>query len=269
MSFFGPISLPGLSETSNPILQRAFHRARVIGSFALVQAIVQFIGFLSGILLVRWLSQTEYAYFTIANSMQGTINLLADIGISVGLVSIGGRVWQDRHRFGELINTALSVRRKLGAAAIVIVTPLMCSMLLRNGAPALYTVVLTTVVVIGLLVQFSLGVLGVVPRLRSDISRIQIIDLTGALVRIALIVAFGFLVLNAGVAVTIASAVFFLQYAMLRRYAAKVVDLTAHENPRDSSPNETPRRQRHLLLFSGTDYRLSHQFFRTSRQLSG
>jgi len=44
--------------------------------------------FLSGILLIRMLEQREYAFFTIANTMQGTLNLLADIGVSVGLVSI-------------------------------------------------------------------------------------------------------------------------------------------------------------------------------------
>jgi hypothetical protein len=103
MSFFGPITSPGLSETSPPLVRRTLHRARVLGSFAFVQAAVQVIGFMAGILLVRSLSHQEYAYFTIANTMQGTINLLADIGISVGLASIGGRVWQDRHRFGELI----------------------------------------------------------------------------------------------------------------------------------------------------------------------
>ena len=102
MSFFGPITPPALDESSTPLLRRAFHHAKVVGSFAFVQAIVQFVGFLSGILLVRSLDKHEYAYFTIANTMQGTMNLLADIGISVGLVSIGGRVWQDRHRFGQL-----------------------------------------------------------------------------------------------------------------------------------------------------------------------
>src|SRR6202008_1778487 len=107
---------------------------KVVGNFALIQAGVQIIGFLGGILLVRWLPQREYAYFTIANTMQGTINLLADIGISVGLISIGGRVWHDRYRFGELINTALGVRRRLGAIAIVAVTPIMYSMLVKNGA---------------------------------------------------------------------------------------------------------------------------------------
>src|SRR3954466_10714670 len=123
MSFFGSISSPILDEASTPLIRRALHRARVVGSFAMVQGVVQFIGFLSGILLVRALSQHEYAWFTIANTMQGTINLLADIGISVGLISIGGRVWQDRRRFGELVNTALSLRKKLGAAAIMVVAP--------------------------------------------------------------------------------------------------------------------------------------------------
>src|ERR1051325_1691336 len=133
MSFFGPISPPSLDETSSPIL-RALHRARIVGSFAIVQAIVQVIGFGSGILIIRTLEQREYAYFTIANTMQGTINLLADIGISVGLISIGGRVWHDRHRFGQLINTALRARKKLGAVAIIVVTPFLFFLLSRNGA---------------------------------------------------------------------------------------------------------------------------------------
>ncbi|HEY6070988.1 MAG TPA: hypothetical protein VIU85_06415, partial [Chthoniobacterales bacterium] len=100
-SDFVPASPPVLDEA--PILRRAFDHARRIGNYALVQAAVQLIGFSSGILLVRWLPQREYAFFTIANAMQATLMLLADIGISTGLISIGGRVWQDRHRFGELI----------------------------------------------------------------------------------------------------------------------------------------------------------------------
>src|SRR4051795_10888272 len=107
MSFFGPISPPVLNEASAPLVRRALHRARVVGKFAIVQGIVQVVGFLSGILLIRHLDQREYGYFTIANSMQGTLNTLADIGISVGLVSIGGRVWQGRNPFCGLIKNAL------------------------------------------------------------------------------------------------------------------------------------------------------------------
>ena len=112
---------------------RALLYARRVGHFASVQMLVQMIGFATGILLVRQMEQREYALFTIANTMQGTINVLADIGISIGLVSIGGRVWQDGHRFGELISTGLKLRRKLGAFAIIGVTPLLYYMLAKNG----------------------------------------------------------------------------------------------------------------------------------------
>lgn len=233
MSFFGPISAPVLDESSTPLIRRALHRARVVGNFALVQAIVQIIGFMSGILIVRTLEQRDYAYFTIANTMQGTINLLADIGISVGLVSIGGRIWQDRHRFGELINTALSLRKKLGALVVVAVTPIMYFMLVKNGASISYTALLIVVVLIGLGFQLSIGVLGVVPRLRADIGRIQVIDITAAVARLLALAGLLFVFLNAGIAVAVASAVSFLQYAMLRNYAAGVIDLDAPENAED------------------------------------
>jgi O-antigen/teichoic acid export membrane protein len=233
MSFFNPVLPPLMEEGSAPIIRRAFQRAKIVGNFAIVQAVVQIIGFLSGILLVRTLEQREYAYFTIANTMQGTINLLADIGISVGLVSIGGRVWQDRHRFGQLVSTALSVRKKLGAVAIIIVTPVLYFLLVKNGASFFYTAVLIVVVLAGLLIQLSLGVLDVVPRLRSDIARIQSIDLTGAIARLIVLVTLMYFFLNAGMAVAVATATLLLQYAMLRKYVASVIDLDAPENAED------------------------------------
>jgi len=244
MSFFGPISPPVLDESSSPILRRALHRARVVGKFAMVQAFVQIIGFGSGILLVRTLEQREYAYFTIANTMQGTINLRADIGISVGLISIGGRVWQDRPRFGQLINTALHVRKRLGIVAIIVVTPFLYFLLARNGASISYSTVLVVLILAGLLIQLSLGVLSVVPRLRSDVTRIQIIDFTGGIVRFVILAALMYLFLNAGVAIAVATATLLLQYVILRNYATKVIDLDAPQNAEDRQ--EIVRLTKHL-----------------------
>src|SRR4029077_308607 len=148
MSFFTPVSTPVLAEGYTPVLRRAFDHARRFGNYALVQVGVQFLGFASGILLVRWLPQREYAYFRIAKVMQATLNILADIGITVGLISIGGRVWQNRHRFGELINTGLAVRRKLAAGSIIIVAPILYAMLARNGASLSYALLLIGVVLV-------------------------------------------------------------------------------------------------------------------------
>ena len=244
MSFFGPISPPVLNEASAPIIRRALHRARVVGNFAAVQAIVQVVGFLSGILLIRHLDQREYAYFTIANTMQGTLNVLADIGISVGLVSIGGRVWQDRNRLGQLIKTASNLRRKLGAIAAIVITPILFFILVKNGAPIPYTLVLIALVLAGLGVQLALGVLGVVPRLLSDIRRIQTIDLVGAAVRLLVLVTLMFLFLNSAVVVAVGSATLLLQYWMMRTYAGRVIDLDAPENEEDRAAMQ--RLIRHL-----------------------
>jgi O-antigen/teichoic acid export membrane protein len=233
MSFFGPISPPVLSEASTPIIRRALHRARVVGNFAFVQAIVQLISFLSGILMIRYLDQREYAYFTIANTMQGTLNVLADIGISIGLVSIGGRVWQDRRRFGQLVNTALGLRRKLGFLAALAVVPILYFLLVKNGASITYTALLIAAVLVGLAVQLSIGVLSVVPRLRSDIGRIQTIDLTGAIARLVALVALMYLFLNGAVALAIGSAALLLQFWMLRSYVNGVIDRDAPENAED------------------------------------
>src|SRR5256885_16429965 len=228
-----PASTPVLDETSTPILRRAFDHARRIGVYAAVQMVVQLIGFASGILLVRWLPQREYAFFTIANAMQATLMLLADIGISTGLLSIGGRVWHDRHRFGQLINTGLAVRRRLALAAVVIVAPVLIAMLIRNGASLIYTLLLSAFVLFGFSLQLAIDAFAVVPRLHSDLSRIQKIDLTCGMVRLVCIAGLICLFSTAGLAVAIASATFLLQYALLRAYAAKVIDLNAGQNADD------------------------------------
>ncbi|PZR74251.1 MAG: polysaccharide biosynthesis protein [Chthoniobacterales bacterium] len=224
-----------MNEKTAPVIRRALQRARIVGNFAVVQVVVQLVGFASGILVIRRLEQNEYAYFTIANTMQGTINVLADMGISIGLMSIGGRVWQDRYRFGQLITTANNFRRRLGAIAVIVVVPILYWMLTRNGASPLYASALIGAILAGLLAQFSLGVLGVVPRLRSDVSQIQKIDFTGAVVRFVALVGCALVFLNASLAVFVGSIVFLFQYWMLRNYAARVIDLNAPESAEDRS----------------------------------
>src|SRR5205823_14057618 len=89
------------------------------------------------------------------------------------------------------------------------------------------------VVLAGFSIQLSVDVFSVVPRLHSDIGRIQKIDFICAIVRLLLILGLVYIFATAGLAVAIASATFLLQYFLLRAYAAKVVDLNADENPED------------------------------------
>lgn len=228
---FPPASVTEIVQS--PILRRVLQRGRVVGSFATVQALVQLVGFLSGILIIRKLDQQQYAFFTIANTMQGTLNLLADIGISVGLVSIGGRVWQDRPRFSQLISTAFHLRRRLGLVAIAGITPVLIFMLVKNGASPGYTSVLVVITLAGLGLQLDIGVLGVIPRLHSRVAIIQKIDLTGAIARFLVLAAVAWLFFNASVALSVSVVALVVQYFLLRRYSATVIDFGAPQNADD------------------------------------
>jgi O-antigen/teichoic acid export membrane protein len=208
-------------------------RANTLSRFVTVQVAVQGLGIASGILLVRTLSKPEYAYFTLAFSMLSTMSILADSGISIALSSIGGRVWQDRSRFGELINTALRLRRYLAAVAALAVAPVLLWLLIRSGSPRTYAALITLTVLIGLNYQLLAGLLMVVPRLHSQLGRVQTLDGLAAAVRLALLLAAYFVFLNAAVAIwaTIISVI--VQYAVLNRWVSDNIDRRAAINPDD------------------------------------
>ena len=84
------------AETKSNAVYRIIHNNRLrqwsklLAKFLSVQICVQAIGLVSGILLIRKLSQTEYAYYTVANSMQSVLVMLADVGLMNALSATGG-----------------------------------------------------------------------------------------------------------------------------------------------------------------------------------
>lgn len=227
-----PLNFVATSATS-PRFIYWVHWGKTLGKFTSTQLVVQAVGVATGILLVRTLDQREYAYFTIVFAILATMNILADSGISIGLSSIGGRVWQDRYRFGQLINTALRLRLYLAAAAVVIVTPILVWMLWRNGASLGYVALLSLLVLAALGFQLTTGVLMVVPRLHSQIGRVQKIDLAGAVARLALVCAACFVFLNAVVAALATVVSMGLQYLLLKRWTTESFDARAPVSAED------------------------------------
>src|SRR5438046_7940347 len=113
------------------------------------------------------------------------------------------------------------------------VAPIMYAMLTNNVSSSVYTLLLIAFVLAGFSIQLSVDVFSVVPRLHSDIGRIQKIDFICAIFRLLLILGLVYFFATAGLAVAIASAAFLLQYILLRAYAAKVVAIKANSNADD------------------------------------
>jgi O-antigen/teichoic acid export membrane protein len=207
--------------------QRLIYWSGVLGKFVGVQLIVQCIGFVNGLLMVRWLSRPEMAFFTIANSMQATMNVLADTGASVALLSVGGQVCHDRIRFGSLINAAIKIRTWLALAACLVVTPILVWMLQKSGSSVANTSALVFFVLLSFSAQIMVGILSIVPKLTTQWSRVQKFDLFSALSRLVLILGAAFVAINALVAVAITSVVALGQQSLLRRWCADSIDFRA------------------------------------------
>lgn len=61
--------------------------------------------------------------------------------------------------------------------SIVTITPILLWMLISNGASVIYTNFITAAVLVGVNAELTTGVLDVVPRLHSQLRRIQYLDL--------------------------------------------------------------------------------------------
>lgn len=222
-----------ISREHNSINERLRHWSVLLGKFVSIQLLVQLLGSLAGLLLVRTLSQREYAYFTLASTMQATLLLLADVGVSSALSGTGGQVWQDKQRFSELIATGLYVRKKLAWFGGLVSVPILCWMLLSNGTGVIYAIILTVAVLIGASFRLTSDVLSVVPRLLGRIDQLQKLDVVSSFFRLAIISACCVTFINAALGIFIASFSFGLQLWLLRRWTKDAVNLKAPVNSTD------------------------------------
>src|SRR5438034_8165000 len=143
-----------------------------LAEFSFIQVLVQLFAASAGLLIVRTMSKHDYALYAIANSMQVTGNLLAELGIGIGVGSIGGRVWNNRQRFSQLINTAVSLRRRFALISLGCTLPLSAWMLLHNGGHWVLTFGLCVTIVAGVVPLLGLSVFNATLRLRSQCGRI-------------------------------------------------------------------------------------------------
>lgn len=207
--------------------QKWLARLRLLASFGSVQIVIQVLGFLNGILIVRYLSKPDYAWFTIATALVSTLGMLADCGVSGALSAIGGRVWQDNVRFGSLIRTALTLRRALALWSVLIVTPLFLWLLVKNQAPAEVIAVLLPAAMVGFLLQLSATVLSVVLLLRQEIRQIQSLGFLTAVFRFALIGSACLVFIDARVATIAGTIAIALNAWLVRKWAYASVDSSA------------------------------------------
>ncbi|MDI1235364.1 MAG: polysaccharide biosynthesis protein [bacterium] len=164
--------------TSNTIFDKSkfdklLNWVKLIGFTGGAQVIVQLLGLVSGILVIRLLPPSEYAFYTLANTMLGTMTVLADGGISSGTMAQAGKVWQDKLKLGIVLTTGMDLRKKFAIGSLIIVTPFLIYLLIHHGASWVMSILLLASLIPAFFTALSGTILQLAPKLHQDILPLQ------------------------------------------------------------------------------------------------
>lgn len=158
---------------SHPSYARVAEWTRLVVFTGGGQVAVQAIGFLCGILVIRLLSTQQYALYSLSNTMLGAMTILADGGISAGVMSQGGKVWKDPDKLGTVLVTGLDLRKKFAAGSLLVALPILLILLRKHGADFLTSGLLILSVIPSFYASLSGTLLEIVPKLHQDIVPLQ------------------------------------------------------------------------------------------------
>lgn len=159
-----------------------------IASYATGNAISQLMNMLSGFLIIRALDKTEYGYYTIAFSVFVMLTQLSDIGVSIGLNTIGGRNWYDKEKFSSLIVTAESIRRRIILYITIPITIYGIIIYLNNSNNIINSVSLLAIVVLTGFLEIERLVLLTIPKFYGNIKFIRNNELMGSAAKLLLVI---------------------------------------------------------------------------------
>lgn len=170
-----------------PDYARVIQWIRLIGATGFTQGLVQLISLVCGIMVIRILPPSEYALYTLANTMLGTMIVLADGGIANAVMSQGGKVWLDRKKLGSVIVTGLRLRKIFAVISFPIAAAILFYLLQLHGASWLTAILIIISIVPIFFMMLRAGILEISPKLRQDIVRLQHVKVVSALGRLMIL----------------------------------------------------------------------------------
>ena len=205
--------------------------SKLIVKVGSAQVLLQVIGVLSGILIIHQLTTHEYALYTLANTMVGTITILADGGISLAVMAEGGRIYLDKERLGTVLVTGLQLRRIFAILTLVIVIPVLFYLLYTHDAGLPFAIFTTLAIIPAFFAALSDSLLEVVPKLHQDIDPLQKNQINAGLGRLVMISASLFVFPFAYIAILMNGIPRWWANIKLKKIAAKYADFSQEPDP--------------------------------------
>ena len=206
-------------------------RARLTLSIGAAQGVVQLLGFVSGVLIVRLLPPEQYAYYTLAIAGAATLQNIADGGVINGVLAQGGQVWRERARLGSVLGSALRLRHRLTAVVLIPALPVLWLLLRHQGAAPLQAAVVSLSMLPMFVLGMSTSFWETVPKLHQELRPLQLNQLIANFARAMIVVCFATTWPVAAVAVLAPALPQWWVNRRMRRLAAGYADRTAADDP--------------------------------------
>jgi len=153
--------------------EKFYKWTKLVGITFTTQALIQILGLLSGILIIRLLPTTEYAFYTLANTMLGTMTVLADGGISSGVMAEGGKVWLDRQKLGIVVATGFKLRKTFAIFSLLVSMPILFYLLRNHGANLITSFFIILSLIPSFYAVLSDNLLEISLKLHQEINKLQ------------------------------------------------------------------------------------------------
>lgn len=130
--------------------QRWFRR---LAHFFVGQTLIQMLGVLTGFIMIRWMSVTDYAQYTLANGFQASVAILVELNLGASIIALVGARGQDKAVVGGYIRSVRHYRDRFFLFAVPIVLVAFPILTAKQGWPLIVTINLMLAVLVSLYFQ--------------------------------------------------------------------------------------------------------------------
>ncbi|MDB5022122.1 MAG: polysaccharide biosynthesis protein [Pedobacter sp.] len=216
---------------ARPAFGRIVEWGKLVSITGFSQIIIQGLGLIGGILVIRLLPTQEYGLYTLANTMLGTMLVLADGGILNSVMAQGGKVWSNPDKLGVVAATGFKLRKKFATVSLLVIVPILIFLLRRHDAGWLTSAILVGSLVPAFLSALSGNLLSVGPLLHQSIGPLQKIQIAVSLRKLIMQVVFLFIFPWAFIAVLCAGLPQIWGNFRLIKLSARYVSLNQKPDP--------------------------------------
>lgn len=163
---------------------------RVFGH-AGAQAFTQLLSFITGVLIVRVLLETQYAQYSICVAVVSALAILTDSGIGATLMARGAQTVHDSVAFSGQFRIAMRVRRFLATPVLVLGSVWTYFLLVQNEAPLELAIICVILTIANVAISLEIGLLQVAHRVHLRLGPLRASAIGQASLRLGLVAVAG------------------------------------------------------------------------------